>query len=195
MIFPSFTFIIPSWLESFMKKEGDKVYASVEDRMRLVLELSRLNSIKSNGGPFGAAIFNMSNNRLLAPGVNLVLSSKVSLLHAEIVAISLAQLMIGHYDLGGEGMPQYELVTSTEPCAMCFGAIPWSGVRRVVCGARNEDARKIGFDEGPKLEKWSHELELRGIDVVKDVCRIEAANILENYLENGGLIYNGREDN
>jgi hypothetical protein len=33
---------------------------------------------------------------------------------------------------------------------MCFGAIPWSGRRRLVSGARSSDAEDIGFDEGPK---------------------------------------------
>jgi hypothetical protein len=32
-----------------------------------------------------------------------------------------------------------------------FGAVPWSGVRRLACGARDEDASDIGFDEGPKM--------------------------------------------
>ena len=70
------------------------------------------------------------------------------------VAIALAQQAIGSYDLGGEGRPIHELVTSTEPCAMCLGAIPWSGVRRVLCGARGEDACEIGFDEGAKPADW-----------------------------------------
>ena len=41
-----------------------------------------------------------------------------------------------------------EMVASTQPCAMCLGATPWSGIRRLVCGARDEDAEEIGFDEG-----------------------------------------------
>jgi tRNA(Arg) A34 adenosine deaminase TadA len=46
------------------------------------------------------------------------------------------------------------MVVSTEPCALCLGAIPWSGIRRLVCGARDEDARSIGFDEGEKVPYW-----------------------------------------
>ena len=45
------------------------------------------------------------------------------------------------YDLGGLGDGRaFELVTTTEPCAMCLGAIPWSGLSSVVCGARDQDA-------------------------------------------------------
>jgi tRNA(Arg) A34 adenosine deaminase TadA len=74
----------------------------------------------------------------------------------------------------------------------CFGATTWSGVRRLVCGARDEDARAIGFDEGPKLPDWVGALEERGISVVRDTCRDEAAAVLRDYAESGGLIYNAR---
>ena len=86
-----------------------------------------------------------------------------------------------------------ELVASTEPCAMCFGAISWSGVRRLVCGAREEDARRIRFDEGPKVSDWVAALEQRGISVARDVCRDEAAAVLRYYIESGGTLYNARQ--
>ena len=79
------------------------------------------------------------------------------------VAIMVAQQLVGDFDLCGEGQPPYELVASTEPCAMCLGAIPWSGVRYLVCGARSEDAQRIGFDEGPKPVEWVRSLEKRGM--------------------------------
>jgi len=72
---------------------------------------------------------------------------------------------------------------------MCFGAVPWSGVSSLVCGARDEDARSIGFDEGPKLTNWVEELESRGIRVVRDVLRDEAAAVLREYGQGGGMIY------
>jgi tRNA(Arg) A34 adenosine deaminase TadA len=161
--------------------------------MRLVIELSRLNVERGTGGPFGAGIFDSSTNSLVAPGINLVTTTNLSVAHAEIVAIMIAQQVVGHFDLGGQGRPPYELVASTEPCAQCFGSVPWSGVRRLVCGARDEDARSIGFDEGPKLPDWVSSLEQRGISVVRDVCRDEAAAVLRDYAESGGEIYNARQ--
>ena len=80
--------------------------------------------------------------------MNLVVPSGCSVAHAEMVAIMIAQQVVGDFDLGGEGKPVCELVASTEPCAMCFGAKPWSGVRSLLCEARDEDARSVGFDEG-----------------------------------------------
>ena len=192
MRFPQVKFSLPAWVEDVLA-EPETVYADVEERMRLVIELSRLNVDHETGGPFGAGIFDLSTNRLVAPGVNLVTTSNLSTTHAEMVAIMVAQRVVGHFDLGGSGRPPYELVASTEPCAQCFGATPWSGVRRLVCGARDEDARAIGFDEGPKLPDWAEALEERGISVVNDVCRDEAAAVLRYYAESGGVIYNARE--
>jgi tRNA(Arg) A34 adenosine deaminase TadA len=109
------------------------------------------------------------------------------------VCIGLAQQKLKTFDLGAENMPPYELVSSTEPCAMCLGAIPWSGVRRLVCGARGQDACEIGFDEGVKVPDWADTLESRGITVLRDVLRKEAREVLIKYKESGGLIYNGRQ--
>ena len=109
-----------------------------------------------------------------------------------IVAIVFAQQKVENFDLGTEGFPDYELVTSTEPCAMCLGAIPWSGIKSVVCGARDEDARMIGFDEGEKPKQWIVALEDRGINVTRDICRDKAKAIMQQYVDKGGIIYNGR---
>src|SRR5215210_9016896 len=189
--FPRVVLGLPGWVEELLSDPG-REYPTVEDRMRLVIELSRRNVAHGTGGPFGAGVFDLSTNRLVAPGVNLVTTTNLSTAHAEIVAIMIAQQVVGHFDLGGQGRPPYELVASTEPCAQCFGSVPWSGVRRLACGARDEDARAIGFDEGPKMSGWIPTLEQRGISVVRDVCRDEAAAVLEAYSGGGGVIYNAR---
>ncbi len=181
---------LPKWLRTVMGHE-DTRFDSVEARMRLAIELARQNVAHGTGGPFGAAVFEADNGKLVAAGVNLVESSKCSIAHAEMVAVALAQQTIGHYDLGRDAVAR-ELVTSTEPCAMCLGAIPWSGVRRVVCGARGEDACAIGFDEGSKPPDWIGALQSRGIEVVRDVLRDEARAVLQEYLRSGGPIYNAR---
>lgn len=159
--------------------------------MRLTIELSSLNVRHASGGPFGAAVFD-SGGRLVAAGMNLVVSSGCSIFHAETVALAFAQKALGRYDLGGGTVP-YELYASTEPCAMCFGAIPWSGVSALLCGARSEDARAIGFDEGDKPVEWTSSLEKRGIRVVLDLMRPEAVAVLHDYVSSGGELYNPRE--
>ncbi len=190
--FPVFTLKLPDWIDAFLPNP-DQVYPTVEDRMRLVIELSRLNVQHGTGGPFGAGVFDLASGKLLAPGVNLVLPAQCSVAHAEIVAFMMAQPLVGTFDLATPGFPPYELVASTEPCAMCFGSVPWSGVESLVCGARDEDARAIGFDEGPKMSTWVAELEKRGIQVQRDVLREDAAAVLRLYAQSGP-IYNPKRE-
>lgn len=182
---------LPQWVEGYVPDE-ETLYPTVEERMRLAIGLARENIRRGSGGPFGAAVFEKESWRLLASGVNLVVPQSNSAAHAEMVAIMVAQAELGDFDLGGEGHPAYELVASAEPCAMCFGAVPWSGVRTLVCGARGEDARRYGFDEGAKIPEWATALEERGISVERDVLREESAEVLGEYAESGGVIYNSR---
>ena len=182
---------LPQWIGAMVAERGVGL-TTVESRMRFVIGLSRENVERRTGGPFGAAVFEAASGRIVGAGVNLVEPSNCSMAHAEMVAIATAQQALGHYDLGG-GTSVYELVTSAEPCAMCLGAIPWSGVRRVVCAARGKDACEIGFDEGAKPADWVNELRRRGIEVLRDVLREEAQAVLRQYARTGGLIYNARQ--
>jgi tRNA(Arg) A34 adenosine deaminase TadA len=179
-------------MERFLA-DSDLLYPTVEERMRLVIRLAQLNIENGTGGPFGAGIFERQTGCLVVVGVNRVELLNCSIAHAEMMAIAIAQRVAGSYDLSCVADKAYELVTSTEPCAMCLGAIPWSGVRSVVCGARDEDARAIGFDEGPKPDNWIKSLEDRGIGVRRDVLREQAKAVLLKYSERGGLIYNARK--
>jgi len=185
------TFSLPAWISEYIKDKNH--IESLEDRMAFVIEASRINTREKTGGPFAAAIFERDSGKLIALGVNLVESENLSILHAEMVAFAIAQKRLGTYDLSAPGLPAHELVTSTEPCAMCFGALSWSGVRRVITGAQDADARKIGFDEGPKLPNWQEELERRGIEVIRDIHRHHAAKVHDEYLSQGGNIYNSRK--
>ena len=191
MKFASYTLKLPEWVNAFIPK-SKTVFGTIEERMELVIELAAQN-IKHDGGPFGAAIFEEQTGKLIAPGINLVMQTNCSVVHAEIVAIIIAQQMISTFDLNAPGLPEYELVSSTEPCAMCLGAIPWSGIASIVCGARDEDARNIGFDEGEKPKQWIEALEKRSIKVTRDILRDKSKAVLQQYIDEGGIIYNGRK--
>ncbi len=185
------SFSLPEWLGDYQQNYIDS--QSLEAQMDFVIAASRLNIEYKTGGPFAAGVFEIDTGRLVALGVNLVTSQSLSILHAEMVAISLAQRKRGTYDLGQQSQSALSLVATTEPCAMCFGAIPWSGIRRVVTGAADQDARAIGFDEGPKPADWIKALRDRHIEVVTDVHRQQASAVLEMYIRQGGHIYNSRE--
>lgn len=182
---------LPRWVRRFVKEHSQMCY-DMQERMEWVVDLARETLFRRSGGPFAAAIFDMETEHIVTAGVNMVTSLSCSIMHAEVVAIMAAQQHLKDFDLASIGSGRYQLVTSTEPCTMCLGAIVWSGVRSVVCGARDEDARAVGFDEGPKPADWASELNNRGIEVVRDVRRTEAAEILGEYKNLGRKIYNSR---
>jgi tRNA(Arg) A34 adenosine deaminase TadA len=189
--FPRFQLALPTWIHDFLGQQP-KTFTTPEARMDLVTTLAQLNIQQGTGGPFGAGVFRTDTHQLVAPGVNLVLTSHSSIAHAEIVAIMIAQQTLESHDLGAVGLAAHELVTSCEPCAMCLGAICWSGIRHLICGARGSDAEAIGFDEGPKPENWPTALEQRGITVTRDIGRSKATQVLQNYVGQGGEVYNSR---
>jgi tRNA(Arg) A34 adenosine deaminase TadA len=176
---------VPAWIDEVARGFGG--LDQDDARMELVVALSREN-VQRGGGPFAAAVF--AGSKLVAAGVNLVLQSGFSIAHAEIVALMRAQQVMRQAPgaLPAALEPHY-LVTTTEPCCQCFGAIIWSGITRLVCGATTADAERIGFDEGPKPAAWTEVLEERGISVVQSVRRGEAVTVLDEYARRGGPIY------
>jgi tRNA(Arg) A34 adenosine deaminase TadA len=173
---------IPGWIDDVVASASGGFGDDVA-RMRLAVALSREN-VERGGGPFGAAIF--AGDRVIAAGVNRVLGSGLSIAHAEIIAMMRAQTLLGQQPSAAGPLT---LVTSCEPCCQCFGALVWSGVTQLVCGAVTSDAEAVGFDEGPKPDAWTQTLEQRGIGVKLSMCREEASDVLAEYKRRGGVIY------
>lgn len=179
---------IPDFIDETVRSYPGSL-ADDAGRMKLATVLAAQN-VARGGGPFGALVF--EGERLVSGGVNLVLSLGYSIAHAEIVALMRAQQA-----LAAEAVEKVDpnaprtltLVTSAEPCCQCFGAIVWSGVGRLVCGATREDVESVGFDEGPKPASWISELTARGIGVQQEVEREEARRVLADYARRGGAIY------
>ena len=175
---------LPKWLAHINAEKAGTVYASLLQRAEFVIDLSRLNIDHDTGGPFSAAVFDIKNGSLVSAGTNWVVPTNCSIAHAEMTAIMLAQQKLGTYNLSG-----CQLVSSCQTCVMCMGAIPWSGLKSVVCCARDEDARAIGFDEGDKPDDWIEKYKERGIEIIVDVSRSKACEVLNDYAEKGGQIY------
>ena len=161
--------------------------ADDNERMGLAIELAARNVDAGTGGPFGSVVVEAGEGRLVGVGVNRVIPLGNSMLHAEAVAVMGAERRVGSFTLADR--PR-ELHASCAPCAMCLGAIHWSGVVRLVCGATREDAESLGFDEGPVFEESYRYLERHGIEVVHGIRRAEAAQVMQAYLDRGGPIYN-----
>jgi len=174
---------LPTWIDEIVAAFPAALSGN-DERMALAIALARAN-VERGGGPFGAAVF--SGSRLVAAGVNRVLESGLSIAHAEILALISAQQKLG--TSAGSLSGSVTLVTSTEPCCQCFGAIVWSGISELVCSATTEDAEAVGFDEGPKPDAWQQVLEARGIGVACGIRRAEAKSVLDEYARKGGIIY------
>jgi tRNA(Arg) A34 adenosine deaminase TadA len=190
MEIPLITSEYPAWLAGTI--DWDRRYLTDEDKMAVAILLSRLNVTHGTGEPFGAAIFRADDGRLVSVGMSQVVRQHNSILHAEVMAIMMAESRLQTFNLcvGGQ---RHELFSSCEPCAMCLGATHWSSVVRLVCGATRDDAQQIGFDEGPVFPASYRYLEERGVALVRRVQREEARAVIEAYAAGGGLIHNRQE--
>jgi guanine deaminase len=92
------------------------------------------------GGPFGACL--VKGDEVLAVAHNTVLKDCDPTGHAEMIAIRLGAAELQSYDLSG-----CELYTTTEPCPMCFAAIHWARLERVIYGTTIQEAARLGFNE------------------------------------------------
>jgi tRNA(Arg) A34 adenosine deaminase TadA len=162
--------------------------------MKHVIKFSRLNIEHQTGGPFAAGLFEKATGKPIVIGVNRVIPLNNSSAHAEIVTLMMGQKILNTYDLGGEGMPEYQLVINAQPCAMCYGSIPWSGIRSVVIAASGVQVEALtGFDEGPVHPQWQSEYHSRGIEVIENVMAAEACAVLKAFADSGAQVYNGRQ--
>jgi tRNA(Arg) A34 adenosine deaminase TadA len=181
---------LPIWVDEELEAARSGL-GSDEGRMRLLNRLAERNVAEGSGGPFSALAVHSGSGEVVAAGVNLVLASGLSSMHAEIVTISVTQARLGTWDLGSLDDP-LELWVNWRPCAMCYGATLWSGVRRlVVAGDGPELEALTGFDEGPMREDWAEQFEARGIAVRVGVLTDEAVAVFERYGANPDkIVYN-----
>jgi tRNA(Arg) A34 adenosine deaminase TadA len=184
---------LPAWVDVEVRAAGT-VLPDVEDRMRLVHRLAARNHREGHGGPFAAAVANPATGEIYAAGVNLVLTSGLSTMHAEVVALSRAQTRLGRWDLSATGAP-VELVVNWRPCVMCYGAVLWSGVQLLTIAGEGDELEALtGFDEGPMREDWASQFAERGITVRTDILRDEALRVFADYGHRDDVIvYNARQ--
>jgi tRNA(Arg) A34 adenosine deaminase TadA len=100
----------------------------MDDVLHLTAAIEVARRARANGNhPFGAVLVIGDDQVLEAE--NTVTTSRDSTGHAETNLVRLASPRFGQ-----EQLRLASLYTSTEPCAMCAGAIYWAGIGRVVYG-------------------------------------------------------------
>jgi hypothetical protein len=99
---------------------------SVDARMAAVIEFACRNVRERSGGPFASGIFERDAGRLVVIGVNRVEASRCSSAHAEVMAFSIAQRILGTWDLGcarPAGAPDGEQLAPMGDVPRCDGVV------------------------------------------------------------------------
>jgi guanine deaminase len=116
------------------------ITAEDEKFMRLAIEKTR-EGIRQGQTPFGACIVS-SDGKVAACDHNVVWATTDITAHGEVNTIRAACRALGVIDLSG-----CAIYSTTEPCPMCFSAIHWAKISRIVFGASIADAAAAGFNE------------------------------------------------
>jgi tRNA(Arg) A34 adenosine deaminase TadA len=148
--------------------------------LRQAIELAR--KARNDGRhPFGALIVNERGETVVAARNNAVRPNGDPTQHAEMLACSQAARLLTEAELA-----KCTLYTSTEPCAMCAGAIYWTGIGRVVFAlAETGLLRYTGsHTENPTLDLPCREVFARGqkpIAVAGPFLEDEAGQVHEGF--------------
>ncbi|MDD4879186.1 MAG: nucleoside deaminase [Candidatus Omnitrophica bacterium] len=136
--------------------------------MLLAIKEAGKNLKKMDGGPFGACI--VKGKKVIAVSRNTVLKNDATC-HAEVNAIRIASRKLKTFDLSG-----CIIYSTTEPCPMCFAAIHWARIDKIIYGTATKDAKKTGFNE---LSITDRRLKSLGKSKVKLVPRFMRKECLE----------------
>ncbi len=150
-----------------------------EDLIRRALEVAR-RARQHGNHPFGALLVDAAGNVVLE-AENTVETERDPTGHAEtnLVRLAGARFSSGELNL-------MTLYTSTEPCAMCSGAIYWSGIGRLVYGLPEASLHAItgADDANPTMSLPCREVLGRGqreIAVIGPILEEEAALVHDGF--------------
>ncbi|WP_394343564.1 nucleoside deaminase [Flavobacterium amnicola] len=117
--------------------------------------------------PVGAVV--VINNRIIARSHNLTELLNDVTAHAEMQAITAAANF-----LGGKYLKNCTLYVTLEPCQMCAGALYWSQITKIVCGASDEKRgfRAMGSQLHPKTE------------IIFGIMEQECSNLMTTFFKN-----------
>lgn len=141
-----------------------------ETWLRTAIALSREALGDDVGGPFGAVV--VRDGEIVAQARNRVLADADPTAHAEIVAVRAAARALGSHDLTG-----CTVYASCEPCPMCWAALAWARVARVVYAAGRDDASALGFADARLYDELARPAEQRSLGA-RQALREEALVVM-----------------
>lgn len=145
---------------------------------------------KHGNHPFGALLVD-GDGEVIASAENTVVTDSDVTGHAEINLVRIASRQFSEGVLASA-----TLYTSTEPCAMCSGAIYWSGIARVVYGLSEAGLAELtGADpENPTMSLPAHQVlnaGLRQVEVVGPLLVEEAAAVHDGFWDQPATRFQG----
>ena len=149
------------------------------EHLRSAISLAR-RAREHGNHPFGAVLVD-DDNQVRLQAENTVNTGRDCTGHAE---TNLARLATQHFS--PEQLARYTLYSSTEPCAMCAGAIYWSQIGRVVYALSEVDLYAI---IGPSPEHlllpcravFAHSQRLIEVHGPLSAVEVEARAVHENF--------------
>jgi tRNA(Arg) A34 adenosine deaminase TadA len=130
--------------------------------------------------PFGAILVGPDGMVLMEQGNGFSSEGGDRTAHAERLLSSRAKA----YDL--DFLARCTMYSSAEPCAMCAGAIYWSGIGRLVYGQSEKDLKRLTGDhaENPTLDLPCREVFAAGqrvVEVVGPMLEDESAALQKDF--------------
>ncbi|MGA3353950.1 MAG: deaminase [Acidimicrobiales bacterium] len=129
--------------------------------------------------PFGCVIADGEGRIVIERANAVLLPVRDATAHAEAVAAGIAARRYEPSELVG-----FTLYTNAEPCAMCAGAIYWSGIGRVVYGLEERDLLALtgNHPDNPTMDlpcrevfaKGQRRVEVIGPELVDEALRVFA---------------------
>ncbi|WP_243076065.1 nucleoside deaminase [Microbacterium sp. SS28] len=155
-------------------------HASPADIAHLDHAIALAQSARDRGDhPFGSIV--VAPDGTVVEGLNSVVTRRDPTGHAETNVVRAAAAALDAATLAAS-----VLYTSTEPCAMCAGAIYWAGIARIVYAFGEDELRElVHAQEGiPTLALPCREVFARGgrpVDVIGPVAREGARTVHEGF--------------
>jgi len=159
-----------------------------ENFMRLAIQEAK-EGVDDGQAPSGACI--VKNDEVISCEHNRVWETTDITAHAEIVAIREACKKLNAIDLSG-----CIIYSTTEPCPMCYSAIHWAKISKIIFGTRIQDAKNFGFSELCISDKQMNELGNDYIRITSDFLREENLELFKYWKnkENNRVYYLRNKD-
>ena len=147
---------------------------SHEKFMEMAIEESR-KGLQAGDRPFGAVV--VRNGEVIGRGYAVVHSACDPTAHAEVMAIRDAAANLKTPLLKG-----CTLYTSCDPCPMCAGAMMFSGIERLVIGARPEALAQFSGlpSRSYRAESLGEQMNMK-LDVIRGILEEKAESVLAEY--------------